>query len=257
MFAEQYKRDEGGFILFPADQKRRKELFIDEVSKHPAKANLWLVEELIKHTSKPGNTVVDIMAGSGTILVGALLDRRVVCIDLNPLYVEWQGMSALKMGLDAGKVIILQGDCRKILPIPCQSIIFSPPYSQLMDKGGGIFRREKGLQESYTGYQSDPKNLGNLNDFLFNQAMQEVYKLCAESLPLGGYMSIIIKDRLKGGKREPLGYRCVQSVLKQPFVLDEWYKWKTPGTQFRHIHKAKGDEVIEDEHILIFRKRQQ
>jgi len=38
------------------------------------------------------------------------------------------------------------------------------------------------------------------------------------------------------------------------FTLQDWFTWDPPGTQFKAIHKAKGDRVVEGEHIIIVRK---
>lgn len=82
-FAPEYSRDDKGWILFPSDVNTRAEVFPKEVNSHPAKANLHLVQAIIEYVSSESETVMDIMGGSGTVLIGALMNRRVICIEIS------------------------------------------------------------------------------------------------------------------------------------------------------------------------------
>lgn len=258
MFAESYPRNASGLILFPRDVQRRAELFAEpqnDHEKHPAKANLWLVEECVKHFTEPGQLVMDVMAGTGTIMVAALIGRRVLCLDLNPVYINLMMRSAEKMGLGPDKAIIIQGDCLTVLPIRVDHIIFSPPYSGAMlgHQGSGktqnssIFFKDERVNKSYTTYASD---LTMMNDFMYNQTMPKIYQKCFESLPSGGTLTNIIKDRMQMPIRIELGLAALHGMVKAGFKFKEWNKWKPPGTQFVAIHKKHGDDVVEDEHII-------
>ena len=114
-FADGYEwvehRREGGTTLqllkFPSDASYRKSTFAEGVMEHPAKANLYLYyEECVKYLSEPGDTVMDIMAGAGSILVGARLGRQVVAIELQDHYMQLIKASAEKMGV---RPILLTG----------------------------------------------------------------------------------------------------------------------------------------------------
>lgn len=253
LFAPDYERNEQGWIKFPRDKADRDRLFIPESFEHPAKANLYLVDALIQYTTEPGDTIMDITAGTGTILIAAP-ERRVITIELNPVYAEWIFKNSLKLDLSQF-CTLLQGDCRDLLPIPCQSIIFSPPYSVTMKGGGGMHNREKS-GEQYSQYQSLKGNLGDLQPFYYNVEMLKIYKLCYESLTPGGSLSLIIKDFYEAGGLVQLGWRSVQQLQRVGFVLQDWFTWDPPGTQFKAIHKAKGDRVVEGEHIIIVRKEE-
>ena len=54
-------------LKFPSDISYRKATFAEGVMDHPAKANLFLVEECIKYLSDPGDMVMDVMAGSPAV----------------------------------------------------------------------------------------------------------------------------------------------------------------------------------------------
>jgi hypothetical protein len=256
-FAPNYDRDTQGRIKFPTnDQELRKIYFIDEVFTHPAKANLYMVDALISYTSVKGQTIMDITAGTGSILLGTTSGRRVICIELQKQYAEWIQMSYDNMiaaHQPAMAPVILQGMCQAFLPIPCDSIIFSPPYAGGLNRTGGILSREA-IGNQVGQYSYEEGNLGHLNDFMFGQEMRKIYTLCFESLRSGGYLSIIIKDRMKQGKRIDLGIQALRAMRQAGFELDSWHTWTPPGLMFLKIHKSRGTRVEEDEHIIIVRK---
>jgi len=265
LFAEQYER-EGDLIKFPSDIKYRKEILVGWqdaglAANHPAKANLYLTEELILHTSEPGDRVADITAGSGSILVGLKHGRDVVAIEIFNEYAAWIIQSYNEAAPRNNKpdgsrpiAFILTGDCQDLLPMPVHSIVFSPPYAGAFNSGGGILSRDKEWMAAVEQYRQDDKNLGNLSNFLYNRAMKKIYGLCFDSLPSGGMLSLIIKDRIEKGVRVPLGQAALRMMGQAGFDFYEWHRWKPPGSMFVSIKKAKGETVILDEHIIIMRK---
>jgi len=254
MFAPQYPRNDKGWIEFPVrDQDRRRELFPDGWADHPAKANIYLIEALVEHLTQPGDTILDPFGGTGTILLAVKMDRRVVCVDLEPYYVEYMKKAVVHMGVEA---FILQGDARKVLPIPADAIITSPPYADSWHTGSGILTRETYLERDLARYISRPGNLARLTRFWYNQAMKKVYAKCAESLKPGSSMAIIIKDQIRKGKRVPLAKDCIKMCQKVGFELTEWHKWRPSGHMFVSIKRSRGEKVVSDEDILIFERRE-
>lgn len=251
-FAPQFERDEQNRIRFPYnDTALRTAYFIEEANKHPAKANLFLIDALVDYLTNPGDTIMDITAGTGSLLLACNKQRRVILIELSPLYCSWIRASATKMGLSIpSQLLLLQGDCRQFLPLPVKSIIFSPPYAGALGSGAGIATENAMIED----YIDDPRNLSKLNDFIYNQEMEKVYRKCLESLPSGGTLSLIIKDRILHGKRLDLGLRAVRMMQSVGFRFSEWYKWKPHGNIFTNIRKGRGKAHIEDEHIIIMEK---
>ena len=184
-FAAQYPREEHGWIKFPSDVATRRSLFVPEAMEHPAKAQLHLVDALVEYLTQPGDTVIDITAGTGSILLAARKGRRVVCIELREHYAHLIHQSAEKMGLAPMQYVVLQGDCRKFLPITCQAIIFSPPYSQTLASHSGMIRKDPKMDRSYGDYQGGEGDLGSLPPFAFNQEMRRIYQMCLQSLTRG------------------------------------------------------------------------
>jgi tRNA G10 N-methylase Trm11 len=251
IFAPEYARNDRGWIKFPRDQKVRNSTFTKISYSHPAKANYYLVEELIKYTTQPGDWIMDVTAGTGTILIAVPMGRHVTMLELNSEYAQWIRDNASQMGIS--DYLLLEGDCRNLLPIPGHSaIIFSPPYSTTMKGGGGIHSREKSGEE-YGRYQSLKGNLGDLTAFQYGIEMNKIYKKCWDSLVPGGTLSLIIKDFYEGDLQQ-ISFKNLQFLVTLGFEIMKWEEWEAPGTQFKAIHKSQGHRIVEQENIIIVRK---
>jgi tRNA G10 N-methylase Trm11 len=92
---------------------------------------LWLIE----HYTKPGDWILDPMAGSGTLLVACSLSRNVILTELEDKFVQiqhdnWKRVQEVgcELGHMMGKAVILQGDARRLPELLVDTIITSPPY---------------------------------------------------------------------------------------------------------------------------------
>lgn len=261
-FASEYPKNEDGLILFPRDDKYRKELFpFLKLSDHPAKANIYLVQAIVEYVSQLEDTVMDIMAGTGTIMTAALIGRRVVCLDIEEDYCKIleEGANSLERIAPGIRdmITIIEGDCLKLLPLPiADHIIFSPPYASIMKTKGKVssFVKETGQEGGLLRYSKHPNNISNLNEFLYHQVMEKIYKKTLESLPLGGTITIIIKDHIQKGKRVFLGDRAERDCIRVGYKSLAHYKWLPPGSSFTGIHRSRGDLVVDDEDVIILRR---
>ena len=273
VFAEQYER-EGDLIQFPNDVAWRKRLFPDGVFEHPAKANMYLIEELVKYLTEPGDTIVDPFAGTGTLLIGAIMGRNIALIDIEPTFIglleETQKIwdsgvempSRMEVADQRGRIFVYEGDCRqklRDLDYLCDASIFSPPYSNLrtgstsMKEGIGRSATSTALSQ-YTGKEASSQNMGRLNPFYFTQAMSLVYQRLAKRLVEGAPVALITKDAMKAGVRQFLSEGIIRQAGKCGLEFAEWFKWKPPGIAQLKLMKSKGFKVVEDEDILIFRR---
>jgi len=233
--------------------------------RHPAKMNFHLEQSVIEYVAEPGQVLLDPFGGTGTLMIAALQGMRVILLDIELGYHKLQSEALENLTkVDpeaAGRVILLHGDNRLLLPIPCNHIITSPPYAQAMNIQRVRTRREDAPDNLLVDedirmleYSKDQRNIGRLNTFMYNQNMEKVYKLCYESLAVGGTLTIVIKDRIHDGKRVYLS-KWVDRVCKQAgFTLDRWEKWKTLGHAFTKIARAQGKETVLDEDIMIYRR---
>lgn len=272
VFAEQYER-EGDLILFPGrDTTWRRQLFPDEVFDHPAKANMYLIQELVEYLTEPGDTIVDPFAGTGTLLLAILMSRNVALIEVEPTFIEliaktqalWE--KGLPSGLvnddKVGKVFVYEGDCRqklKDMNFLCNAAIFSPPYSNILSSGGETRTRASDritpeAIQAYGGKQASALNLGRLNPFYFEHAMAQVYKRLHSRIVPQGRIAVISKDAMQAGSRLLLSDKIIRQAQRNGFEMEEWFKWRQPMSSYRAPAAAKGIKTVDDEDVLLFRR---
>ena len=117
-------------------------------------------------------------------------------------------------------------------------------------KGG--FAEERQGYEDYKG--ASDKNLGRMSTFHYNQAAAKVYKLLLESLSPGGTMTVVVQDKIRGGKREGLSDWVMRSCIRAGFELSDWFKRYSQGSGMKNLLRSKGVTVVDDEDVLILRK---
>ena len=265
-FASEYPRTDDGWIKFPADSEYRKRMFPEEVNKHPAKANVYLIQSIIEYVSTEGQILLDIMSGTGTLMVGAMIGREIICIEISKYFHELQQQALVMMEEIAPGVSehiqLVNLPCQQYLPIPnlTDHIIFSPPYAGIMKVGQNPGR----LQSAFLGdmvheYSMSPLNLGLMNDFIWAQEMERIYAKCYTTIKPGGTMTLITKDhyeKQKDGsrKRIPLSKAARDACIRVGFTEQDWFKWAAPGSAFTSIYRSRGWEVVEDEDIIVVKK---
>ncbi len=256
VFAPEYEKDENGWFIFPRDVTWRRKLFPQIAMEHPSKMNMYVCQEIINYVSEKGETILDCFGGTGTTAIGALVGRSIVLMELERPYVDiqretiklWQERDILE-----GSVMSLQGDNRKLLPFPCDHMIFSPPYANDMQKKtGGALNEE--IQRQVDQYTDSMLNFGRLNEFFYVQGMDLLYDKVAESVRSGGTVSITHRDRSRAGKRLLFADSIIRSLTSRGFSILAHHKWKAPGAFQSRVNEARGAKVILDEDILMFVK---
>jgi len=160
-------------LILKSDTKQRKQWFTDESFSHPAKMSLPLQQWIIENYTKPGETILDPMAGSGTILVACSAGRNVIAVELEQKFVDmmkgnWEKVRqrGVQLGSEMGECQIIQGDARQLEGLLVDKIVTSPPYTNRMD--GGMRGSQAGMvpytDETPDSWftQRDQKNIGNL-----------------------------------------------------------------------------------------------
>lgn len=264
IFAEDYPRDSKGWVLFPRDSDYRSRMFPPEVNIHPAKANIYLVQAIVEYVSEPDEVLMDIMAGTGTLMVGALIGRSVICIEISEKFYQLQiaalnRLEQIAPGI-SDMISIVNIPCQNYLPIPdlVDHIIFSPQYA-------GILKAKTESQSQWTKdisvydwdeYSKSPLNLGTMSEFLWSQEMEKVYHKCYQTLKTPGSMTLILKDHINKGQRVQLVQRAIDASIRVGFSYnpEEHFKWAAPGMPYTALRRAKGIEVVDDESIVVLRK---
>ena len=172
-------------------------MFPQEVFTHPAKANIFLIQELWRYLTEPGQSIIDPFGGTGTLLLAARDGRKVVLIDVEPQFVEMQNKTVQSwkdQGVDLADVYTYQGDNRQVLEkiqFLCDASIFSPPYADTLlggykDDGVAGRKMEKtDMLDKYGGETASALNMGRLNPFHFSHAMETLLKRLAARLVSG------------------------------------------------------------------------
>jgi len=258
-FAPEYPRTEDGWIKFPPDADYRKRMFpFLNLSDHPAKANLYMLQACIEYVSEPEQLILDPMSGTGSILVAALIDRRVMCMEIEEGYQQiiQQGIQCIDEIAPgaSNQIVFIPADCRLVMPIPVDHIIFSPPYGNILKKKSLDKLSAEMLGDGLLSYSKDPRNIGNLNDFIYRQEMEKVYKKCYDSLPAEGTLTIIIKNHIEQGVEIDFSGQARDDCLEAGFEQKDWFKWRPPGAAYTSFMRARGDKVVDVEDLVIMQK---
>lgn len=220
---------EGNYTIYdypPRDTSFR-EKFFSAGMKHQAKYNCIMLADVIEYVSEPGERVMDIMSGTGSIMIAATMGRKVTCIEISKIwtrdFIEENKKTILERfpAVRDEDITIINSACQNILPLPCDHIIFSPPYSVIMKhktiSAGDLVDDFYGTSaEEFAEYSNTPGNVGGQNQFMYSQMMAEIYKKCLGSVRPGGTMTVVIKDHIEKGKRVFLSEWVLKWSLSPP-----------------------------------------
>ncbi len=208
-----------------------------EVLRHPAKFPETLAEEFVRFFTKPGETVLDPMVGTGSTLVACLRSgRESIGIELNPQYAEMarQILEAERRALiDAGEkppaATVITGDAQTLLSMELPAIDYvltSPPYWDMLHaRGAGTQRNRRADAELDVVYSEDPADLGNIADYdQFLDRLVEIYAQLGDLLRPKAYLTIIVKNVKKGGRIYPLAWDLARR-LGEYFTLKDERIW--------------------------------
>ena len=123
-------------LKFKADTKHRKQWFTGISFSHPAKMSLPLQIWLIENYTKPGETILDPMSGSGTLMVCCSLGRNCILVELEEKFCKmmeanWEKVKqrGAQLGYTMGQAQIIQGDARNLEGLLVDKCLFSPPFA--------------------------------------------------------------------------------------------------------------------------------
>lgn len=275
IFAEGRERNDKGWLQYPRDAQLRRAMFSEELTDlimtHPAKQQAHLHKDICEYVSKPGDTILDPFGGVGTSLLSATLGRNVVLIEIENYYagIVRRCIDELSDRPAVGRMLLIQGDNRLAMPIPCDHIITSPPYGNDLYSGAESEGVETSTRKLSTGgdralaaknqaemsqYAQSTQNIGKFPPFVYKQVMQKVYKLMVDSLRPGGTLTITHRDRISGGERVLYIDSIIGTLRKLGMRVEMLDKWEPPKTLQANVNLSLGSEVVLDEDIIIMRK---
>lgn len=210
----------------------------------------YIPRNLISKYTRPGDTVLDQMCGSGTTLVECkLLGRNSIGVDINPdaVMVARDRLNFDYNPLDQtirSEVRTYAGDARNLDLVEDESvdlIATHPPYAGII---------------SYTGKRV-PDDLSRLKLSEYIDAMLKVAGEAYRLLKPDHYCAVLIGDTRKGRHYVPISIGVLQAFLGAGFILKEdviklQHKMMSTREKWRG-HKYDFYKIAH-EHLYIFRK---
>lgn len=261
---------------FPVDFGLRRRLFGVEVFAHPAKLHLGLLQRLIEMYTCAGDTLLDPMAGTGSLMLAATQQRHVILRDVQQEYVTLMNTVAPRIrraaGLFAGRIDIDRCDARALTCPAFNHIIFSPPYGFETGTSGGWERRLERLRETNHDprwyrkfgngsshkfhYEGSTANTGNKSGRAYWNDMAAIYARLAELSPVGGRMIVVIKNHYRNNKLVDVVSQTITVVEETDFRLAARHGRKVePLSLWQRRRKEQGLPVVEVEDVLVFEKQ--
>ena len=258
VFGEGYEQDENGWFIFGRGDTERKSLWPPEHTLHPAKMPVPLYLAILEYVSERGQTVLDPFGGVGTSAIATLHGRKVLLCEVEDAFADIAQSAYDSWPEPKERLIIVRGDNRQTLPLPCDHVITSPPYAQTMVGGKNTSLAKDLYGDKALGqYQNKATNIGNLNPFFYSKAMDEVYDRVVQGVRPGGTISVVIKDQMQAGQRIILSKPCMKSFADRGWLVKDWFKHKPVASGFANIQRSKGNEVVWEEDVIIFQRKEE
>ncbi|MGC8742985.1 MAG: TRM11 family SAM-dependent methyltransferase [Verrucomicrobiia bacterium] len=213
--------------------------------------------QLMLRYTKKGDWVVDPFAGSGTTLIECKrLGRNGIGIELNE-EVAKKAKELISLEPNKHNVItdIINGDSATVRIGSLlnrysidkyQLLLMHPPYHNIIK------------------FSSDTRDLSNTNsirDFL--NVFGKVVDNFTPYLDSGRYLALVIGDKYSKGEWIPLGYYCMNEVMKRNYSLksiivknfDETRAKRNQQELWRYRALVGGFYVFKHEYIMLFKKK--
>lgn len=211
---------------------------------------------MLRYTQK-GDWVLDTFVGSGTTLIECRrLGRNGIGIELNPEVVN-KANELIQKEPNKYDVIseVIVGDSRNInirevlekyKVNQVQLLIMHPPYHDII---------------KFSKDHRDLSNAKNTEEFL--KMFGDVVDNATPYLERGRYFALVIGDKYSKGEWIPLGFYCMQEVLKRGYLLksiivknfEETRGKRNQKQLWRYRALVSGFYVFKHEYIMLFKKR--
>ena len=213
--------------------------------------------QLMLRYTKKNDWVLDPFAGSGTTLIECRrLGRNGIGIDLNAdvakraeeLVSEEKNRHKIKTEIVTGDAVNI--DIRRMLDglgvNHVQLLVMHPPYHDII---------------SFSDDDKDLSNAASTEQFLtmFSAVLDNI----GPALERGRYFALVIGDKYSKGEWVPLGFYCMNEVLKRDYSLksivvknfEETRAKRDQKQLWRYRALVGGFYIFKHEYIFIFKKR--
>lgn len=231
------KRGEGGSPNYPGN-------FVPQIP-----------EQLIKRYTKPGDWVIDPFCGSGTTAdVADRLQRNSLNVDLDADAIDQITPYFPRAN---AKQVFYQGDSQNFNFLAALThydtdhatlAILHPPYSSIIE---------------YSTKDADLSFSLTVKEFLYK--LGRVIGNVSQCLPPGSIMALVMGDYYRAGQWEPLGFRCMRSILSCGFNLKsivvknftDTFAKRNQEHLWRYRALQGGFYIFKHEYIFIFERKYQ
>jgi len=213
--------------------------------------------QMMMRYTKKGDWVLDTFVGSGTTLIECRrLGRNGIGIELNPGVVQ-RAKELIEKEQNKDNVIsdVIIADSRtidikqvfnKYGIKQVQLLIMHPPYYDII---------------KFSKDEKDLSTAKNTEEFL--KMFGEVVDNATPFLEKGRYFALVIGDKYSKGEWIPLGFYCMQEVLKRGYLLksiivknfEETRGKRNQKELWRYRALVGGFYIFKHEYIMLFKKR--
>lgn len=232
--------------------------------KHPAMFPVKLVTRLLRIFSHPGDVVLDVFAGTGSTILGAVeLDRVGVGFEINERFIEdfHERLQALDSPLEAPVTAddyqMHHADSRALEefldPESVDFCLSSPPYWDILRQ------KRTADKKAERPYSESARDLGNIVDYeAFLDELEQVYAGVYRVLKTGKYCVVIVMDLRKKATFFPLHVDVIERLRRVGFTLDDIIIWDR-HREYNNLRPLGYPYVFRvnkiHEFLLIFQKR--
>ena len=246
--------------------------FPREAVKHPAKANLHLIERLVELVSSPGDLVLDPFAGTfSTCVVSVLMGREAVGVEIEQEYLGW-GLEASKRVQEesGGRTFhVLWADASTIGNLfrtsSVDAVVTSPPYVLTSLHAGDPERRLErvlraggdprdffgGLARNALRERSHRRDYYSLNRWV--ALMGDVLSGLREVLKGGSLAAFIVRNRIRRGSLLELDSLLASLGLEAGFRVEALYSSPAPKSLWVNLLYKKGLRLPPEDRVVVLR----
>jgi len=246
--------------------------FPREAVRHPAKANLHLIERLIELVSSPGDLILDPFAGTiSTCVVSVLMGREAVGVEIEQEYLGWGLEASKRVQEEIGRAFhVLRADASTIgnllRPSSVDAVVTSPPYVLVSLHAGDPERRLKrvlraggdprdffgGLARNALRERSHRHDYYSLNRWMI--LMGNVLSGLWEVLRAGSLAAFVVRSRIRGGSLLELDSILASLGLEAGFRVEALYSAPAPKSLWANLLAKKGLRLPCEDRIIVLEK---